>query len=234
MIGTGHVFKIAEQVSFIIKHTWPDAVLVELDEKRYTALMNDTGEKGALTSSSKLYRDTAEYQIKMGEEQGVRPGGEMLAAILEGKSAGADIVCIDKDAEQTMREVEEGMSAMERMRFSLSSVSDRLLGRRKIDTTQRDFAADEEEYVRKMRKRYPTMVEKLIDERNVYMAEKIAAASEKYNNMVVVVGDAHVRGICDILNGAEIEKIRLADMLDQEIMNKIRSRIWNRRTEVSE
>jgi pheromone shutdown protein TraB len=158
----------------------------------------------------------------------------MLAAILEGKSAGADIVCIDKDAEQTMREVEEGMSAMERMRFSFSSVSDRLMGRRKIDSTQRNYAADEEEYVRKMRKRFPTLVEKLIDERNVYMAEKISAASEKYNNMVVVVGDAHVKGICEILIDVEIEKIRLADMLDQESMNKIRSKIWNRRTEASE
>ena len=31
IIGTGHVFNLAEPVSFIVKNTWPDAVLIELD-----------------------------------------------------------------------------------------------------------------------------------------------------------------------------------------------------------
>ena len=38
IIGTGHVFKIEEPISFIIKNSWPDAVLVELDEKRYQVM----------------------------------------------------------------------------------------------------------------------------------------------------------------------------------------------------
>jgi pheromone shutdown protein TraB len=77
------------------------------------------------------------------------------------------------------------------------------------------------------------MGEKLIDERNEYMAARIRDALEKYNNMVVVVGDAHVRGLCDLLEGTEIEKIRLADMMDQDSMNNIKSRVWNRKTEES-
>ena len=234
MIGTGHVFKIAEQVSFIVKHTWPDALLIELDEKRYDALTNDRGEKKGLENSPKLYRDNAEYQIRMSEKSGVKPGSEMLAAIIEAKTLGSAIICIDLDAEQSMKEIEEGMTFSERMRFSFSSISDNLFGRRKINTTQKKFATDEEEYVRRMRKRFPTLVKKLIDERNVHMAERIREASEKYNNMVVVVGDAHVRGICEILDDIKIEKIRLADMLDEESMNKIRKRIWNGRTEARE
>jgi pheromone shutdown protein TraB len=227
MIGTGHVFKIAEQVTFIVKYTWPDALLIELDEKRYDALMNDKGEKKAPGNFSKLYRDTAEYQVKMSEKNDAKPGGEMLAAIVEAKTLGSVIICIDKDAEQTMKEIEESMSCTERIRFSYSSFSDRMFGKRNINKTQKNFAADEEEYVRKMRKRFPTMVEKLIDERDAYMAEKIRAASEKYKNIVVVVGDAHVKGLCQLLEGMEIEKIRLADMLDQESMNRIKSRIWD-------
>ena len=40
VIGTGHVFDLAEPVAFIVQHTWPDAVLIELDKSRYDYLMN--------------------------------------------------------------------------------------------------------------------------------------------------------------------------------------------------
>jgi len=231
MIGTGHVFRIADQVSFIVKYTWPDAVLVELDERRYVALTNDAGDRKASESTSKLYRESAEYQNKLSEKHGSRPGGELLAAILAGKIVGAEIICIDKDAEQMMKEVEEEMSSLERMRYSISTVTDLLFGRNRINVANRSFAANEEEYIRRMRKRFPTLVEKLIDERDAYMAEKIRGASEKYKNVVVVVGDAHVRGLCELLDGIEIEIIRLAEMMDQKSMNDIKSRIWNRKPE---
>ncbi|MDR1405156.1 MAG: TraB domain-containing protein [Candidatus Methanoplasma sp.] len=233
MIGTGHVFRISEQVSFIVKYTWPDAVLVELDERRYASLMSGGDGKG-LENTPKLYRGSAEYQNRISEKNGVLPGGEFTAAIFAGKIVGADIICIDRDAEQTMAEIEEGMSASERVRYSVSSVTDSLFWRKKINVTQKSFADNEEEYVRRMRRRFPTLVEKLIDERDAYMAERIRGALEKYNNIVVVVGDAHVRGICSILDGTEIEKIRLADMMNQERMDCIRSSIWNRKPGIQE
>ncbi|MDR2698668.1 MAG: TraB/GumN family protein [Candidatus Methanoplasma sp.] len=234
MVGTGHVFKIFEQVAFIVKYTWPDAVLVELDERRYAALTCDSGSDRDSEDLPRLYRETAEYQDRMSKENEAATGSDMLAAIQTGRAAGADIVCIDMDAEQTMREVEEGMSSCERMRYSVSSVTDRFFGRERLKLTQSRFAADEEKYVRKMRRRFPTLVEKLIDERNEYMAERIREASEKYKNMVVVVGDAHVKGICEILEGIDVYKIRLADMMDQERMNDIKSSIWNRKAEAQE
>jgi pheromone shutdown protein TraB len=234
MIGTGHVFKIANQVSFIVKYTWPDAVLVELDERRYMALFSDPSGKKGLDRSPRLYRESAEYQNRISEINGARPGGELLAAIQAGRIVGAEIICIDKDAEQVMREVEEEMSFFERTRYSTSFFTDRLFRRNNINVAHKNFALDEERYVRNMRRRFPTLVRKLIDERNVHMSERIKEAMEKYNNIVVVVGDAHVKGICELLDGIGIEKIRLADMMDQESMNKIKARIWNGKTEARE
>jgi pheromone shutdown protein TraB len=233
MIGTGHVFRISEQVSFIVKYTWPDAVLVELDERRYTALMIGTGDRKGSENTPKLYREASEYQNKISVKNKVPLGGDMLAAINAGKIVGAEIVCIDKDAEQTMREVEDGMSFSERTRYSFSSITDGFLGRNKANAAKKSFAANEEEYIRRMRRRFPTLVEKLIDERNVFMAERIKEALEKYKNIVVVVGDAHVRGICELLGDIEVDKIRLAEMMDQESMDKVRTRIWNRKAEGS-
>ncbi|MDR1954546.1 MAG: TraB/GumN family protein, partial [Candidatus Methanoplasma sp.] len=199
--------------------------------RRYAALISDTGDKKGLENSPRLYRDSAEYQNRISEKNGAQPGGELLAAIRAGNIVGAEIICIDKDAEQIMREVEEEMSFFEKARYSMSTVTDRLFGRDKKNVAGKKFAADEERYILNMRKRFPTLVKKLIDERNAYMAERIKEALEKYNNLVVVVGDAHVKGICERLGGIEIDKIRLADMMDQERMNSVKSRIWNRKAE---
>lgn len=227
MIGTGHIFDIAEQVSFIIKNVWPDAVLVELDEKRYFALTQSSKSDEIPKDLPKLYRESAKYQNRMSEENGVQTGGELLAAINTGKLVGAEIVCIDKDAEVTMKEIEDEMSFTERRKYSLSSITDNLFGKRKVNATQKNFATDEEQYIANMRKRYPTLVRKLIDERNTFMADKIRASSEKYDKVIVVVGDAHVSGLADLLSDVPIEIIRLAELMDRERMDAIRSKVWN-------
>ena len=77
-----------------------------------------------------------------------------------------------------------------------------------------------------MRRKYPTLVRKLIDERNQYMADQINECSERFSNMVIIVGDAHVEGIVKLLNETNIRKVRLADLMDRERMDRIRSAIW--------
>ena len=87
IIGTGHVFKLAEPVSFIVKNTWPDAVLIELDVSRYNSLMKaqDEGVRPEdQREMSAIYRQTAKYQQRMSEEYDTQVGGEFLAAINTG------------------------------------------------------------------------------------------------------------------------------------------------------
>ena len=165
---------------------------------------------------SAIYKQTAKYQQRMSEEYGAQVGGEFLAAVNTGRLAGAEIIPIDTDAMKVMNEMWEEMSASERIRYRLSGISDSIGGRRKVEAVQESFAEDEDRYVEAMRRKYPTLVRKLIDERNVHMAEQINKASETHSNMVVVVGDAHVEGICKLLTDPVIRKIRLADLRDPE------------------
>lgn len=230
IIGTGHVFNLAEPVSFIVKNTWPDAVLIELDMSRYNSLMNSQKEDGAPAQEpemSAIYRQTAKYQQRMSEEYGTQLGGEFLAAVNTGKLVGAEIVPIDTDAMRVMNEMWSEMSVKERIRYRMSGISDSIGGRRKVESVQESFAQDEDAYIEGMRRRYPTLVRKLIDERNVHMAEQINSASRRFSNMVVVVGDAHVEGICALLEDPSIRKVRLADLRDRERMDKVRSMVWN-------
>ena len=229
IIGTGHVFKLAEPVSFIVKNTWPDAVLIELDVSRYNSLMKaqDEGVRPEdQREMSAIYRQTAKYQQRMSEEYDTQVGGEFLAAINTGRLAGAEIIPIDTNAMQVLNEMWSEMSAMERLRYKLSGISDSIGGKRKVEQVQASFAEDEERYIEAMRRKYPTLVRKLIDERNAHMAEQINRASETYHNMVVVVGDAHVEGISRLLKDPDIRKIRLADLRDRERMDRVRDMVW--------
>ncbi len=229
IIGTGHVFNLAEPVSFIVKNTWPDAVLVEIDIGRMNSLTRaQEGPSGGESNQkmSVIYHQTARYQRRMSEEYGAQVGGEFLAAINTGKLAGATIIPIDTDAMKVMDEMWNEMSVTERLRYRMSGISDFIGGRKKVDRVQASFAQDEERYIDGMRRKYPTLVRKLIDERNQHMADQINRASETYSNMVVVVGDAHVDGISKLLKDPEVRKIRLADLMDRKRMDKVRSMVW--------
>ena len=230
IIGTGHVFNLAEPVSFIVKHIWPDAVLIELDVSRYNALMdiqNGDSDGSSDKEMSAIYRQNSKYQQKMSKQYGAQVGGEFLAAINTGKLAGAEIIPIDTNAMEVMNQMWEEMSASEKLRYKMSGIRDSLGGKRRVEQTQAAFAINEEEYLESMRRRYPTLVRKLIDERNAYMAEQINEISKRFTNMVVVVGDAHVEGICALLDEPKVRKVRLADMMDPERMKKVRSMVWD-------
>lgn len=233
IVGTGHVFNLAEPVAFIVKNTWPDAVLLELDVGRMNAMtVAQSGDAPAEEPEmSAIYRQTARYQQRMSEEHGAKLGGEFLAAINAGKLAGADIIPIDTDAMRVMNEMWAEMSTKERIRYRLSGISDSIGGKRKVADVQKSFANDEGAYIEGMRRRYPTLVRKLIDERNQHMADQINKASETYSNIVVIVGDAHVEGISKLLTENDIRKVRLADLMDNERMAAVRDMIWKGETQ---
>ena len=228
LVGTGHVFNLAEPVAFIVKNTWPDAVLVELDMGRMRAITesSDGPEPEDRGEGSAIYRQTSRYQQRMSEEHGAKLGGEFLAAINAGKLAGAAIIPIDTDARNVLDEMWAEMSFKERVRYRISGISDSIGGKKKVAAVQKSFASDEDANIEGMRRRYPTLVRKLIDERNAHMAEQIRDAASEYSNIVVIIGDAHVEGIARLLDRDDVRKIRLADLMDRERMDKVRDMIW--------
>ncbi|MDR3205726.1 MAG: TraB/GumN family protein [Candidatus Methanoplasma sp.] len=224
VVGTGHVFKIAEPVSFIVRNTWPDAVLVELDAKRYDALVKGSGGSGK-SGASGFYRRSAKYQDRVSEMNETQTGSELLAAINAGVLAGAEIICIDMDAERAVNEMWEEMPFSERLRYNISSFRDSVFKRRGIGKIGRSPENDAD-YVEEMRRRYPTLVRKLIDERDEHMSAQICKAAETYANIVVVVGDAHVQGLVRLIGRDDVATVRLCELLDREKLDKVKARIW--------
>lgn len=232
IIGTGHVFDISVAVMNLVKHIWPDAVLVELDVSRYNALNAiQSGEAKPSPEDERkmpwVYRRAAKYQNRMAEDHSTDVGKELLTAVNTGKLVGAEIGFIDTDAYRAMGEMWEEMPLREKMRYAFSTYTDNVRGSKGADKVAEEFGRDEEGMMEDMRRRYPTMVRKLIDERNDHMAEQIRDYADRFNNIVVVCGDAHVEGISQRLGDLEIRKVRLADLMDPERLRDIHSSAWN-------
>ncbi|MDR0334668.1 MAG: TraB/GumN family protein [Methanomassiliicoccaceae archaeon] len=231
LLGVGHVFRIAEPVAFIVKNIWPDAVLVELDQKRYDA-MTSAERPGASEGDDRppALKKTANTQMKMAEAHGAQLGAELLAAIETGRTIGAFVELIDVDASRMMQDAWKEMPFLEKMRFGFSAMGDKIRPKKRVDRVHQRYSDNEEEYFAWMRKKYPTLVRKVIDERDIHMAGKINEASEKYDNIVVVIGDGHIDGISKLLTGKSIRKIRLKTLMDTESMNALRAELWSGRT----
>ncbi len=231
IIGTGHVFKLSEPIMFLIKHIWPEAVLVELDYTRYKMLTEhqgiDTKPEEPTEKAPWIYRRAAKYQQKIAKENGSDAGSELVTAALTGEQIGAKVAFIDTNASQVMNEMWEEMPFREKMRYSISTYTDGFRGKKRADAVVKDFGENEEAMIADMRRRYPTLVRKLIDERNASMAEQIRSYAKEYEKIVVVCGDAHVEGISAILSDLPIKKIRLRDITDKKRLDRIRSEAWN-------
>lgn len=243
IIGTGHVFRISEAVSFLTRQSWPDAVCVELDVIRFHAL---TGDKEALRNDLRerrvdpdtppeermknapsVYRKTAKYQEKVSKQNNVSAGADMVAAIGAARSVDAQIFCIDVDGQAALCRMWEEMPRAERFRYRISGIADNLFKRSRVEKTQKDYSRDQAAYIEEMRKKYPTLVRVLIDERNEHMAKELAKICSEHKQVVAVVGDGHVDGILRLLpDVGDVRVVRLADLMDPDKLNKIKNDFW--------
>lgn len=234
IIGTGHVFKMEEQVRFIIKNTWPDAVLVELDEKRFR-VMDGTYEHPKDPKPIKIpgiVKSLGKTQSRTASQFGTYAGMELLEACRAGKAAGAEVILMDGDVVDMLLRMWDEMSLVEKLRWRISGMKDRKTSRKDVEKTQKDFSDNEKEYMDHMRRRYPSMMRILLDERNEAMAKKIMEASTRHKKMIAVVGDAHVEGISRLLpEDMDVRKVRLADIRDEQKIGKLMADIWYERLE---
>lgn len=243
IIGTGHVFNIADAVSFLTRQSWPDAVCVELDPIRYHALIGDkeavrqdliargvdpdASAEDRMKNASPVYRQSAKYQEKISKQNKSTAGADMVAAIGAAKSVDAQIFCIDLDAQESLARMWDQMSSGERMRYKLSGIADGLFKKTRVEKTQKEYSKDQSAYIEDMRRKYPTLVRVLIDERNEHMAREIEKVCADHRQVVAVVGDGHVDGLLKLLSGVgDIRTVRLAEIMDPEKLNKLKNEFW--------
>jgi|Deesub1362A_J573_1020465.scaffolds.fasta_scaffold00094_79 pheromone shutdown-related protein TraB len=209
IIPTAHISKESvEEVRDKILELKPDVVAVELCPVRYKGLTEGReipiidlikSKKSSFVIANILL---SFLQRRLGEEVGVKPGKEMLIAIDTAKELGVEYALIDRDIKITLNRAFSKMTLLEKLRaikemiyvFSLSATD----VEKEIENVKKE--ENLEEILNVFKKISPNLFETLVTERDAYMASKLLELQAKYENILVVVGAGHKRGIEDYLS----------------------------------
>ncbi len=220
LVGTAHISRqSADLVEAVIASRQPDNVCIELDEKRFQALSQrqrwenlDLKQiiKNKQLSTLLINLILASYQKKLGGQLGVMPGTELLTAARIAEKYHIPVQLCDRDVRVTLRRAWHATSLWKKGYLIASLVASL------FDTTELD-----EEKLAELRKKdvlselmnelgesLPDTKKVLIDERDIFMAEKIKEADG--NTVVAVVGAGHTAGIAKAIH--QDNRMRLADI----------------------
>jgi len=219
LVGTAHVSKESvKEVKQVIAEVQPDIVAVELDEQRLHALQNekiwDDTDLGTVIKEGRTHLFLASlimsnFQKKIGDEIGVKPGAEMLAAIEYAEKKNYEIALVDRDIHISLKRTINSLGFWEKTKLLTSLVIDTFAA--DIDEEMIESLKDHDiltEVIEELSKQVPNVKKVLIDERDEYIAQKLLALKKK--KIVAVVGAGHLTGITKILKKGK--KKRLAPL----------------------
>ncbi len=205
LVGTAHVSKESvELVNSVINEEKPDTVCVELCESRYQAIEKKDAwqntnivkvikEKKTFLLLSNLI--LASFQKRIAKKFDIIPGMEMIEAIGAGKSAGAEIRPADRDIRVTLSRVWNTIGFWGKVKLlfqlilSLGDVGD--ISENDIEKMKQEDVL--ETLLSEVGRSLPVLKKILVDERDMYLSQKIKTAHGK--KIVAVVGAGHVKGI---------------------------------------
>jgi pheromone shutdown-related protein TraB len=205
LVGTAHISRESVKlVEKVIENELPDCVCLELDDKRYQALTQKkkwqsldlkTIVKNKQLSTLLVSLMMASYQKRLGSQLGVQPGAELLAGAEKAKLLHIPISLCDRDVRITLRRAWKSTSFPKKgylLTSLLASVFDKSeISEEKLqELKQKDVLS---ELMDEMGETLPDLKRVLIDERDIFLVEKIKSSPGK--RIVAVVGAGHVQGM---------------------------------------
>ncbi|MFQ5559667.1 MAG: TraB/GumN family protein [Nitrospinota bacterium] len=205
IVGTAHVSrKSVEDVEETISKVQPDTICVELCEPRFKAMTEKDAwkkmdilkivkEKKTLFLLSQLI--ISSFYKKIGEELGVQPGEEMLKGIELSREMEAKLVLADRKIEITLKRVWGYLGFWSKIKLLFHLITS-LVVSPGIDSEMVEEMKNKDQLENVMDSfagAFPEIKKRLIDERDVYLSQKIRESSGQ--KIVAVVGAGHIPGI---------------------------------------
>ncbi|MEM1513606.1 MAG: TraB domain-containing protein [Candidatus Thermoplasmatota archaeon] len=199
ILGVGHVFNIEDKIEKIINDEKPDAIALELDEKRGKFLEEKEFIKKRKFFS--IYYFLAKYQENVAKKLGTEVGKEMAATINLAKNKNIPLFYIDKNADEVIVKLWNELNLREKLMFLLGLFFSLFEGKRRIEEELNEIKDRADELIEEIGKKFPKIKRILIDERDEYMAHSLINIMEKYNKVIAIVGEGHIKGISRIIEG---------------------------------
>lgn len=205
LVGTAHVSaQSVQDVRDTIEKLRPDTVCIELCPSRYQSLnQQDAWKKMDLfevvRKGKALYLMghliMSGFYQRIGQQLGVKPGAEMLEGARLANELNAELVLADRSVEVTIKRVWRNLNFWNQMKATAHLLSGFFLAEEIDQQSIEELKNPEnlESALHEFAKEFPQAKEKVIDERDWYLAEKIRTAPGK--TVVAVVGAGHVPGI---------------------------------------
>lgn len=205
LVGTAHISQESVNlVKTVIEQEQPDCVCLELDDKRYQALTQKqqwdaldlkTIIKNKQLSTLLISLLMASYQKRLGGKLGVIPGAELLMGAVTAREQHIPVSLCDRDVRITLRRAWKSTSFFKKgylVASLLASFFDNseLSVEKLEELKQKDVLT---KLMEEMGDTLPDLKRVLIDERDLYLVEKIKASPGK--RIVAVVGAGHVAGM---------------------------------------
>ena len=205
LVGTAHISQESvELVKKVIEQEQPDCVCLELDDKRHQALTQK--KKWQALDLKEIIRNKqlstlivsllmASYQKRLGGQMGVFPGAELLAGAQTANKYHIPISLCDRDVRITLRRAWKSTSLFKKG-YLLTSLfaslfdKDDITEEKLTELKQKDVLS---ELMDEMGETLPDLKRVLIDERDIFLVEKIKTSPGK--RIVAVVGAGHVEGM---------------------------------------
>jgi len=220
LVGTAHISQqSADLVEEVITGERPDTVCIELDEKRFTALSQP--ERWENLDLKQIIRKKqlstllvnlvlSSYQKKLGGQLGIQPGAELLAAAKAAENLDIPVELCDRDVRVTLRRAWKATSFF-RKGYLMATLLASLFDKTELDEEKLTELRNKDvlsEMMKEIGEALPAAKHVLIDERDIFMAEKIKATPGK--RIVAVVGAGHMQGIQRVIkedNSSRMEEI---------------------------
>ena len=216
IVGTSHIAKQSmREVEEAVSNNKPDIIAIELDRRRFIALMHKKkgkkdrirlrdirriGVKGYLFSLIGGY-----VQKKLGKIVGVVPGSDMKKAIKLAKKNNLQIALIDQDIEVTLKKFSKSFTWREKWHI-VADIFKGIFFRKNV--VQFDLSkVPDEQVIKKMMKevkvRYPNLYRVLVTERNKIMAVNLFKIMREHpdKKILAVVGAGHAEDMMKIIEG---------------------------------
>ncbi|OVA11162.1 SWAP/Surp [Macleaya cordata] len=209
LVGTAHVSQEScKEVQAVISYLKPQVVFLELCSSRVPILspqnlevptmreMIDMWKKKKMNTFGILY---SWMLAKVAHKLEVFPGSEFRVAYEEAMKYGGKVVLGDRPVQITLRRTWAKMTMWHKVKFIYSIVFQAIFLPSPEDLNKLLKEMDDVDMltlvIQEMSKAFPSLMETLVHERDLYMASTLLRVASEHNSVVAVVGKGHLRGI---------------------------------------